>query len=121
MYIHIQTKNFPLYEGDIRLAHPGMVEFVLPEEYAEVEVEPAPVCDVTHFAERLPPELRDGRWVCGWVVREVPAEDMEMVLYNHRLQTDPAFYRAEREKELAAAQNISNGLNNPGGAPDVVG
>lgn len=121
MYINIETKEFPLYEGDIRLAHPGMPNFVLPEQYAEVIVEQPPACDVYHFAERLPPELIDGNWVCKWAVREVPAEDLDLVLYNYRLQTDPEFYRAEQEKELAAVQNLNANLNNPGGAPDVIG
>lgn len=121
MYIHTETKQFPLYEGDIRLAYPDMVEFVLPEQYAEVMVEPIPVCDITEIAERLPPELHDGKWVCKWAVRKVPDEDMEMVLYNYRLQTDPEFFRQEREKQAEAAQAANGSLNNPGGAPDVIG
>jgi hypothetical protein len=122
MYIHTETKEFPLYEGDIRLVYPNMVEFVLPEQYAEVVVDPAPTCDITDIAERLPPELYDGQWVCKWAVRKVPDEDMEMVLYNYRLQTDTAFFRAEKERELAEAEQAANSLlATPGGAPDVIG
>jgi hypothetical protein len=49
-YINITTNEYPLYEGDIRLAHPEIGEdFILPSEYATVELEPVPECDKDYY------------------------------------------------------------------------
>lgn len=121
MYIHIETQQFPLYEGDIRLLYPNMGDFVLPEGYAEVTIDPQPPMNLEYHAQLMPPVFENGAWVCKWEVTKIPEEEMAEVLYNYRLQTDTAFYRNEMDKIIAASQGSENPINNPGAAPNVIG
>lgn len=121
MYINTETKEFPVYEGDIRLAYPRMGAFVLPDIYAEVETEEAPVVELPYYTHRLAPVFENNRWVCKWEVYKIPDEHMEEVRHQLKLQ-DAAFYHktmAEEDERLQALRNQN--LNNAGEPPNVIG
>lgn len=74
VYINTSTMEYPLYEGDIRLAFPTMGNpFVLPEGYAEVHSVDAPVVERTDVVPTCAPveqapQLVNGVWTMTWAV-----------------------------------------------------
>jgi len=71
IYIKLSTLEYPRHQGDIRLEYPGMgEEFVLPNTYAFVHVEPMPEYDgTTSVFEYSPPFEQDGQWFQNGQVR----------------------------------------------------
>jgi hypothetical protein len=64
-YIKLETNEYPLFQGDIRLQHPEMGEqFICPNTYTEV-YETEPPTDLPEgkaLAETYPVQI-DGKWV----------------------------------------------------------
>jgi hypothetical protein len=84
-YIQIETKEYPQYEGDIRLQYPDIPEnltgdeFPCPDTYAKVEWVDLPDHNRnSHFAYELPPVQENGVWKMQWVVRELTDEEKEV-------------------------------------------
>ena len=105
-YIKLATLEYPRYQGDIRLEHREIgLDFVCPDTYSVVEEVPAPQIDYsTHTAYELPPENIDGVWTRVWAVRELTAEEIQLM------------------KEAADKQNPQRqqNLTVPGAEPDVI-
>lgn len=102
-YIKLATFEYPRHQGDIRLEYPEMgADFVCPDTYAIVEETPEPQIDYsTHTTYELTPENIDGVWKRVWAVRELTAEEIQLM---------------EDAKDYQNKQ-----LNVPGTTPDVIG
>ena len=77
-YINVNTMEYPMHEGDIRLLHPEIGdEFVCPEEFALLHNSPFPEFDpeVKKF-ENGTPENIDGVWYRTWVLKDMTAEEI---------------------------------------------
>lgn len=77
-YINTDTLEYPLFEGDIRLAFRHSVSFPVegfepPAGYVAVQPTPQPEADAGHFITEAPPALIDGAWTQQWAVVECPA------------------------------------------------
>ena len=84
-FINVQTKQYPVYEGQIKYEHKiddalTYPHYELPSEYALVKVaeEPAHNPD-THTVEPVFPTLINGEWTLGWKLRELTAKEIERV------------------------------------------
>ena len=77
-YINTETGEYPLYEIQIRAAHPQVSfssTFTPPDGYAAVRDTLQPVYDpVTHACTPGTPVLLDGEWVSSWEVVALPPE-----------------------------------------------
>jgi hypothetical protein len=72
------VKEYPLYEGDIRLRFPNVsfpAEFVPPEGYVLVTQAPYPQVDYTKNVEYGTPKNVSGAWVDEWSVTNAPPEE----------------------------------------------
>jgi hypothetical protein len=76
-YININTLEYPLHEGDIRLKYPNITEdqtgetFPCPEEFALVKfVEPPSINVQTQIVRMDQPKLVDGVWTTQWTIIE---------------------------------------------------
>ena len=83
-FIQTETKEYPRYEGDIRLQFPDIPEnltgdeFPCPDIYAKVEWTDMPDYNRNlHFAYELPPIQENGIWKMQWAVRELTDEEKE--------------------------------------------
>lgn len=117
-YIKISTGEFPVYEGDLRLAFPEIQEnqtgktFPCPSDYAPVEILPPPNFNIaTHTVDMLPPAFINGAWKVRWSAPRLWTEE-EVVL--------AAKVRARTEVVPPIPQMYQN-LDAPGGVPNVVG
>lgn len=101
-YIKLSTLEYPRHQGDIRLEYPNMgEEFICPEDYALVHVEPIPEYDGTiSVFEYNPPFEQNGKWVQNGQIR---------------LRTEEE--QAEFEKQMAALKP----LEAKGTEPNVIG
>lgn len=87
MYINLETLEYPIYEGDIKLRHPNISfpqNFVPPDGYAKVNPTSRPTCAQLQKIVELPPELVDGVWRQRWAVYDL--SDDELVLAKERLK-----------------------------------
>jgi hypothetical protein len=81
-YARIENGNaveYPLYEGDIRLAHPNVsfpAEFVAPDGYAIVRPSDYPEIDHTKNVVEGQPVKSGSNWVQNWVVSNASAEEI---------------------------------------------
>lgn len=85
-YINKDTNEYPLYEGDIRLLYPDMgVNFVLPNDFAEVPESPLPtITENQTFVEGTPQLNSDGTYERVYVIREWTEEELS----NNQAQVD---------------------------------
>jgi hypothetical protein len=79
-YININTLEYPLHEGDIRLKYPNITEdqtgetFPCPEEFALVKFVDQPSINVqTQIVRMDQPKLVDGVWTTQWTIIESTA------------------------------------------------
>lgn len=77
-YIRLSDNFYPLYDGDIRLAHPDIgAEFVLPNGYAEVVSTSFPPYNLaTQTCVRQTPVFQNGAWVEVWAVRDLTLQEL---------------------------------------------
>ena len=77
-YINKITNEYPLYEGDIRLAHPEISEeFILPEEFAVVIESQLPELQENEIFYEMPPVLNnDGNYEKVYETRMLTEEEM---------------------------------------------
>jgi hypothetical protein len=80
-YIQISTKQYPCYEGDIRVDHPEIPEgatwpdFPCPSDYAPVHHVDPPIHDrLLHGAYETAPILVNGKWYMTWAVTELTTQ-----------------------------------------------
>ena len=73
IYIDLNTLEFPLYQGDVRLrADCGPADaFVLPSGFAEVQMGEAPKCGPEEELIPQKPELINGVWYQNFVKQPV--------------------------------------------------
>ena len=78
-YINKKTKEYPLYEGDIRLLYPEMGnEFILPADYAEVPESDLPTITETQTFTETTPQLNvDGSYEKVYVIRDWTEEELQ--------------------------------------------
>jgi hypothetical protein len=83
-YINLNSLFYPLYEGDIRLEYPEILEsqtgdsFPIPENYAKVVwVEPPKVDYTLYTCYEGQPENINSQWQMTWLVRELTAEEIQ--------------------------------------------
>lgn len=80
-YARIESGNvveYPLYEGDIRLAHPNVsfpAEFVAPDGYVVVHPSDYPEIDHTQNVVEGQPVKSGANWFQNWVVSNASAEE----------------------------------------------
>lgn len=73
-YIKLSTLEYPLHEGDIRLAHPDIPEhlthpnFPCPDDYAEVVAVLPEHNSETHYVQELAPKQINGIWQAQFAV-----------------------------------------------------
>ena len=85
-YINLKSLFYPLYEGDIRLEYPEILDsqtgdsFPIPEDYAKVVWVEPPTVDYTLFTyyEGQPEDI-NGQWQMTWLVRELTAEEIQNI------------------------------------------
>lgn len=102
-FIHLETMEYPLHEGDIRLRFPDMQEFFIPDGYAGVEPSESPDVGTYVAVYEDPPLFVDGAWKQN--IKTRPYTDKE------KEDFDRIMGRIEEPKI-----NTS-----PGSAPDVTG
>jgi len=90
-YINIQTLEYPLYEGDIKLAFPNTsfpVIFTPPDGYATVVDVPVPSYDwVTQGLREVTPVEVNGVWTQTWEVYALSEAEViaNTAIYRERL------------------------------------
>ena len=81
MYIHIDTKEYPLSELDIRERHPNTMfgmPFIPTEHYAPVEPSDTPTYEPeTHKPKEMEPVNIDGVWRQQWSIVPLSAEELQ--------------------------------------------
>lgn len=81
-YARIENDNvveYPLYEGDIRLAHPNVsfaAEFVAPDGYVVVHPSDYPEIDHTKNVVEGQPVKNGSTWMQNWVVSDASADEI---------------------------------------------
>jgi len=119
-YINVNTMEYPMHEGDIRLLHPEIGdEFVCPEEFALLHNSPFPEFDpeVKKF-ENGTPENIDGVWYRTWVLKDMTAEEIVKRKEALELAADPVKYEQFMSGQIIP---VDTSLNNEGTEPDVIG
>ena len=119
-YINVNTMEYPMHEGDIRLLHPEIGdEFVCPEEFALLHNSPFPEFDpeVKKF-ENGTPENIDGVWYRTWVLKDMTAEEIVKRKEALELAADPVKYEQFMSGRIVP---VDTSLNNEGTEPDVIG
>ncbi|KEH10791.1 hypothetical protein GY14_02600 [Delftia tsuruhatensis] len=103
MYIHIDTKEYPLTELDIRERHPNTMfgmPFIPTEHYAPVEPSDTPAYEPdTHKPEEMEPVKINGVWRQQWSVVPLSVEELQAVA--------TAKANAEREAREAARKRVT--------------
>lgn len=105
-YIKLDTLEYPIHPGDLRLKHPEIGEdFVLPEGYAEVEMVEAPSIEKYQRLQMLPPAFIDGRWIQQVAVVDMNEDEKKVV------------------DELLNPTNLPTtvSFDQPGSVPNVIG
>jgi hypothetical protein len=82
-----QVVEFPIYNLQMRFPNTSIVASDLPAGVVLVEASPPPAHDASHKAVAGSPVLSDGKWVQGWVVEPLSADEVA-------------------EREVVAAQDI---------------
>ena len=86
-YINLETNEYPLHEGDIRLLYPDMGDtFILPEGFAEVKESNPPEHPVTKKARETAPLLTDEGYIRQWEFIDMTPQEIER--YNEFLTDD---------------------------------
>jgi hypothetical protein len=107
-YININTKQYPLHQGDIRLEVDGIgEEFVCPEGYAIVQPVDMPSVTNTQYCVEDAPVEQDGVWVQQFRVVQMTPEEVA---------ARDAWMAAEADAQKPKRPNIDQ----PGSAPNVV-
>jgi hypothetical protein len=78
-YINTNTLEYPVFEGDIRLAFPNTSfprQFAPPDGYAAVASVPRPNIDHTQNVVEGAPAETSGSWVQTWVVTSASAQQV---------------------------------------------
>jgi hypothetical protein len=103
MYIHIDTKEYPLTEVDIRERHPNTMfgkPFIPTEHYEPVEPSDTPTYEPeTHKPKEMEPVNIDGVWRQQWSIVPLSAEELQAVAV--------AKVKAEREAREAARKRVT--------------
>ena len=78
-YIKLATREFPLYQGDIRLEHPEIgADFICPDTYAPVEYTEPPEFDHINMRRGYDAPIKVGdKWFASWFVRAATPEEIE--------------------------------------------
>lgn len=83
-FIKLSTLQYPLYEGDIRLEYPDILEsqtgstFPCPNTYAPVTyVQPPEVTETQVYEQSNPIQDELGNWKMTWPVRELTPEEIQ--------------------------------------------
>lgn len=103
IYINTETMQYPLYEGDVRLAFPNVslprVDFVAPEPFYAVAPTSIPEFDIaTQAAREVMPSFISNEWVQTWEVYELSSEELAQ-----RTEQKANEVRNERNKKLTAS------------------
>lgn len=79
MYINTDTNTYPLYPGDIMIAHPGWTtEDPLPNGWAPVVATEPPTISGNQMYYEEQPSLIDGVYHQVWSVRDLTPEELEI-------------------------------------------
>lgn len=113
VYINLTTKEYPVYEGDIRIDHPNIPEditgdaFPCPDGFAKVKwVEPPAYDEIEERLVQLTPKCVNGVWNVRWAVEDHTLEakirlnnqawtpenneiDMELAACDQSIKTAP--------------------------------
>lgn len=75
VYVNINTKEYPRYEGDIRLIHPEIGEkFICPPCFVEVEQTEKPSCGEYEYCLEGPIEEKNGKYKQTWIIEPLTEE-----------------------------------------------
>lgn len=114
-YLKLDTMQYPLYEGDIRIAYPHIKEtqtgdsFPIPEGYVFVEEisQPTNIAADQYITVGTPVQV-DGKWIQSWVVNTWTPEELESI---NKFKEEQAKLR-KRPKPMPVDAN--------GSAPNVI-
>jgi hypothetical protein len=100
-YINLTTREYPVYEGDLRFEFPAIqdhetgVSFPFPEGFARViQTEPPSFSALTQYIEEGTPVCVDGVWQTTWVTKrqtdrnKLLAIQFEATEENQRIRSD---------------------------------
>lgn len=80
-YIKISTKEYPRFQGDIRLEHPEIGEqFICPNTYIEVYETQQPVVSHGKYIVETYPKQIDEKWVQNFELVDVPQITNENII-----------------------------------------
>lgn len=85
-YINTQTLQYPLFEGDIRLAYPNVSfprEFTPPEEFAIVHNTPRPKITYKQIVKEGLPVFNGTKWVQSWQIVDLIGEEFVEIEKQH--------------------------------------
>lgn len=78
-YINLETSEYPVHQGDIRLLYPEMgEEFICPLTFAEVFETEKPEINTYQRLIEIEPEQIDGTWQKCWVIQNFTDEEILM-------------------------------------------
>lgn len=98
MYINTETKQYPLYPGDIKLLFPNSSfpsDFVPEAPFMPVQPTDYPQVDHTKNVTEVAPVLQDGKWVQAYSITDASAEEIEQ-----RTTQRAWVVRTERDRKL---------------------
>jgi len=100
-YINLQTLEYPLFVGDLRLQHPELGEDgdPNPELYSPVHAAAFPYIDSeTQMVDELPPEFVGDLWMQQLSIRSITQQELDN-------RAEVARMRQERLAEMQQAQS----------------
>ena len=106
-YINTQTLQYPLFEGDIRLAYPNVSfprEFTPPEEFAIVYSTPRPEITYRQVVKEGKPVFSETKWVQSWLVTDLTVSELDEAEMRHRDQLKNSFVGMTQQRLDTFAQ-----------------
>ena len=117
MFVHIETGEYPVYEGDIRLRFADRISFAAvgtfepPEGYAQVQATEPPAHDrLTQRVVEGPPSKALGVWLQTWTVVAIPAEEQAARAAAADAQRVAALWQAAHDYESSQISGSAIGL-----------
>jgi hypothetical protein len=113
-YLKLDSMEYPLFQGDVRLRCPEMGEtFFVPDGFVEVQSAVVPDIPADHYLVESPPVLIDGVWTQVLSVAAYTQEDLA------RLEAQKQEFELQiRQMNQPIAPQDTNQSGSP---PDVIG
>lgn len=89
-YVKLDTMEYSLHEGDIRIEHPEIPEaltgddFPVPNGYARINVAVRPEVPNTQYVVEGPLHEVDGEWYIDWIINDYTPEQLAEITELNR-------------------------------------